>query len=183
MSSAQNHVLSTPELLEAILARLPPVDLLLVQRISRDVSSLITSSPILQQKLFFRPVPPKPSGEWTLNSLLRNKLLPWFVSTDDRWCMPSYDTLEHLDWARDLKARDAFLCKDASWRKMFPVQPPPQSLRIVEIRTGQRGKYVREAMIPFSTGVTMDVLYDIPWEYLTSERASEFSLQINGCPG
>ncbi|KAF2224209.1 hypothetical protein BDZ85DRAFT_196102 [Elsinoe ampelina] len=53
--SAAHLVLTTPELLELILSHLPPLQLLLTQRVSPLFHTLITTSPLLQTLLFFRP--------------------------------------------------------------------------------------------------------------------------------
>ncbi|KFZ06079.1 hypothetical protein V501_07741 [Pseudogymnoascus sp. VKM F-4519 (FW-2642)] len=54
--SAARAVLSTPELLEAILLNVNMKTLLLSQRVSRSWGSIMTSSLVIQQALFFRPV-------------------------------------------------------------------------------------------------------------------------------
>ncbi|CAD0106613.1 unnamed protein product [Aureobasidium uvarum] len=58
LNSAQ-RVLETPELLEMILAELPPCQLLISQRVNILWHDLISNSPQLQQLLFMRPSWPK----------------------------------------------------------------------------------------------------------------------------
>ncbi|GAB7354501.1 hypothetical protein MBLNU459_g4970t1 [Dothideomycetes sp. NU459] len=54
-------VLDTPELLEMILSNLPPLQLLVLQRVSSVWHSLISTSPPIQRALFMRP-------DWTLEA-------------------------------------------------------------------------------------------------------------------
>jgi hypothetical protein len=50
-------MLQTPELLEQILLNFPMLDLLHSQRFCKHWKGIIDSSPILQQALYFRPIP------------------------------------------------------------------------------------------------------------------------------
>ncbi|KAF2111326.1 hypothetical protein BDV96DRAFT_465071, partial [Lophiotrema nucula] len=173
MSQAQTRVLSTPELLEAILAHLPPSSLLQAQRISCTFQSVIQTSPTLQQALYLRPARPKPSGDWTINPLLRDCFLPWLVIAEDRWEMPSYEALEMLDWVKNEKRREAMLHADASWRKMFLIQPPPKTLTILRFCHSRGGDYISNGEVSFAdeeqAAVTMGALYDIPHSFLRCE--------------
>lgn len=54
--SVANAVLSIPELLEAILLHVDMKTLLLSQRVDRNWASIMASSIVIQQALFFRPV-------------------------------------------------------------------------------------------------------------------------------
>ncbi|KAI1872427.1 hypothetical protein JX265_005307 [Neoarthrinium moseri] len=61
--SPASHVLTTPELLEAILAHLDPRTLLTAaQRVNRLFHALVAASPRLQEALFFRPR--RPAAGW-----------------------------------------------------------------------------------------------------------------------
>ncbi|KAJ9624871.1 hypothetical protein H2203_004821 [Taxawa tesnikishii (nom. ined.)] len=53
--SAMSQVLDTPELLEQILTYLPPLELLVLQRVSQLWNGTINASPELQRQLFMRP--------------------------------------------------------------------------------------------------------------------------------
>jgi hypothetical protein len=77
MSSAQARVFAISELFEAILAELPPFDLLFAQSISRKFRTAITTSPKLQRLLFLRAAPLKDAQDWTLNPLLKEEFVPW----------------------------------------------------------------------------------------------------------
>ncbi|KAB2571530.1 hypothetical protein DBV05_g9801 [Lasiodiplodia theobromae] len=65
MANHEHHVLQIPELLELILAQLPMRDLLLAQRVCRRFNNLIQTSIVLQQALFFRPLPKPATPEPT----------------------------------------------------------------------------------------------------------------------
>jgi hypothetical protein len=176
-SSACAQAFGTPELLEAILAQLPGKDLLLAQRISHRFETAIKSSPSLQQKLFFRAVPLEVRKEWAISSLLRHHFLPFFTLPSDP---QDIETIELMDWTNDEKRREAFLFKDASWRKMLVIQPPPKRLSVVEFCHGQGGDNARNADIQFedSQGVTMDAVYDVTIAFLRKNEVSNFGLSI-----
>ncbi|KAF2255238.1 hypothetical protein BU26DRAFT_547233 [Trematosphaeria pertusa] len=182
MASAQDRVLSTPELLEHILAQLPTRDLLFAQRLSRHFRKAITLSPSLQQLLFFHASPFKEDRQWTLNPLLREVLVPWFVRPSNRWAMPTYESIELLDGLDDESGRQAFLRPEASWRRMLLIQPPPTSLSVVKFCHAMMGDFCNEAKVPFkgskSGGVTMGVIYDITESFLRHERVASFGLSI-----
>jgi hypothetical protein len=177
MSSACSTVLNTPELLEAILAQLPPKDLLLAQRISHCFATAIKSSPCLQQALYFRAVPVKDAQAWTINSLLRHHFLPFFTLPND---LQDIETVELMDWTKHDKKREAFLYKDASWRKMLVMQPSPKKLFVVQFCHCEGGDDVCDAELSFedSQGLTMDAIYDITIAFLRNEEVSSFGLSI-----
>jgi hypothetical protein len=54
-------VLAMPELFEAILAQFTLRDLLLAEQVNHHWQHTINTSPTLQQKLFFQPIPDKAS--------------------------------------------------------------------------------------------------------------------------
>jgi hypothetical protein len=183
MTSARERVLSTAELLEAILSQLTPLNNLLhAQLISRCFHTAITSSPTLQQLLFFRPQNSTDPKQWTLNPLLQKHFVPWFavVDTFDRWSRPSYVTLKGMDWTTS--KRDAFLRADASWRKMLLVQPPPPEIKLTRVTNTDGGDYKQEATVSFrdspTAGVTMGVVYDVTESFLRKEHASYASFGL-----
>jgi hypothetical protein len=177
MTSACSTVLNTPELLEAVLVQLPPKDLLLAQRTSHGFATAIKSSPILQQALYYRAAPIKDPQAWTINPLLRHHFLPFFTLPNDSQDM---ETVELMDWTRHDKRREAFLYKDASWRKMLVIQPPPKKLSVVEFSECDGGDDVCDAELSFedSQGLTMDAIYDITIAFLRNEKVSNFGLSI-----
>ena len=160
MASACDRVISTPELLEIVFIQLDSLSaLLFAQLVSRHFHTVIASSPKLQQKLFFRPVASsEDSQEWTINPLLRQHFVPFFLTLST----PDYASFKLMDWATSKP--EAFLRADASWRKMLIVQPPPAELTVVRVCEGQGGDSEQRAIVPFHDrmygGVTMGIIYD-----------------------
>ncbi|KAF2178603.1 hypothetical protein K469DRAFT_467003, partial [Zopfia rhizophila CBS 207.26] len=170
MASTYARVLNTPELLEAILAQLPPRDLLRAQCISCSFRDTIQASPTLQQALFFRPAPVKEPGVWTINPLLQDLFLPWRVFPETNWDLPEYATLELLDWNCSPETVAAFQHPSASWRRMFLIQPPSKKLAVIRHVHKRGGDSISRGELSFESnendGVRMDALYDIPLSFL-----------------
>jgi hypothetical protein len=141
---ATKRTLAIPELLEIILSHLPIRDLLLGQRVCRLWQQCITASSLLQQRLFFKskPMPenvtetggdggPKHHTLWETNPLLAT-ILPTVKLPHEEF----HKDFEFSSWMRpeeenDMRFRKAIMRPDASWRRMYPIQPPA---RIHEIR-------------------------------------------------
>jgi hypothetical protein len=185
MSSVSERVFSTPELLETILSYLAPINLLQAQLISHLFHSTITSSPKLQQLLFFRPAHHLPET-WTLNPLLRKHFLPWFVISSSRTSnQRDLSTLQLLEWISSDSQRDAFLRADASWRNMVFMQPAPTSLHLVRWTHAMRADYEDKATIPVPGGkVTMGLVYDVTVSVLRHDARMfpSFGLAVHDGP-
>ena len=139
-------VLATPELFEALLAEFTIRELLLAQLVNHHWHYTITASPTLQQKLFFQPIPERHNAPPQLNPLLQALFDPFFklgIDLDTAefymhasnhkdltampWVRDNFPTAPKLDaedWFADGSRKAAFLRPKASWRRMFPVQPP-----------------------------------------------------------
>jgi hypothetical protein len=160
MASACECVMSTPELLETVFIQLNSLSALLhAQLVSRHFHTVIASSPKLQQKLFFRPSANREdSQQWTLNPLLRQHFVPFFLTRS----MPDYASFKLMDWVKSKP--EAFLRADASWRQMLIVQPPPAEVTVVRLSEGQGGECEEQAIVPFHDrlcgGLTMGIIYD-----------------------
>ncbi|KAF1995172.1 hypothetical protein P154DRAFT_526545 [Amniculicola lignicola CBS 123094] len=182
MESTCSRVLNTPELLEAILLQLPERDILLAQQVSRTFQAAITSSPALQQALFFREVPFKDPKIWKVNPLLREHFLPWFVISRNKWQLPDHSILERMDWARDHQRRRAFLRPTASWRKMLVTQPPAKKLEVYQHCHGQMDDVLEKASVHLkdlnTPGIPMSILYDISQRFIFQTPASGFEMTI-----
>ncbi|KAJ4301079.1 hypothetical protein N0V90_003169 [Kalmusia sp. IMI 367209] len=180
--SAQQRALETAELLEAILAQLSPRDLLLAQRISRPFYQTIKNSPHLQILLFFRQSFAKAPDGWCLNQLLREQFLPWFVTPQPLNRNPGYEHIQLLDGLDVEKRREAFLRKEASWRKMLLVQPSALNLEIVKHINSRRdyfGKTTIFAEEKSAIGTaTMGTIYDITESFVRHELVSSFGLSV-----
>ncbi|PVH69039.1 hypothetical protein DL98DRAFT_522394 [Cadophora sp. DSE1049] len=128
MIIAMTRVFATPELIEAILVQLPLRDLLLAQVVSPGWSRTISSSPIIQQKLFFTPTSAKrgKGADPDFNPLLMELLPPFFLGSSEDpspWNCQDFHELCSQPWVLDDVRRVKVLREDASWRKMFPMQP------------------------------------------------------------
>jgi hypothetical protein len=174
MTSAIERVFATPELLEAILIQLIPTNQLLrAQLISRLFHTTITTSPKIQQLLFFRPNPTRLTKDWFINPLLRQHFLPWFAPSEGRFGSRNYDTLKLMDWTTSPSTRDAFLHPEASWRNMLLTQPQSTELKVVRWIHGQGGDSEHVALVSFpAKAVTMGRVYDIAESFLREESAS-----------
>ncbi|KAK2803751.1 hypothetical protein FQN51_002980 [Onygenales sp. PD_10] len=117
-----------PELLTSILTHLDPLTLLHAQRVSHHWHQTITTSPTLQQTLYLHPLP-NPTNA-VLNPTLNPLLLPLFPTLFTLTNRPPYahflnpHGIASMAWAQDAGKRRAVLRPTASWRRMFPVQPP-----------------------------------------------------------
>ncbi|KAF2474869.1 uncharacterized protein BDR25DRAFT_301471 [Lindgomyces ingoldianus] len=128
-------------------------------------------------------MPMEKSESWVVNPLLQTPFLPWLIIPNgDRWGLPTYDSLELLDWTSTPRREWAFLRPDASWRRMFLIQPPPKKLSVVSRGHTREGDSSSELEVVFDQeqppGVTMDALYDIPLMFLRSHWFSRFALEI-----
>ncbi|PVH77145.1 hypothetical protein DL98DRAFT_517475 [Cadophora sp. DSE1049] len=128
MLTATSCVFTIPELFEAILAQLSIRDLLLSQLVSAGWASTISSSPALQQKLFFTPTSSNPSrkADPEINTLLSSLFPPFFSHPEDgdgtENCRALYPMCSQ-PWFVDEARRAKVLREEASWRKMYPIQP------------------------------------------------------------
>ncbi|KAB8266644.1 hypothetical protein BDV30DRAFT_232292 [Aspergillus minisclerotigenes] len=125
-----------PEILEQILLQTPPQTLLTTaQRTSQTWHHLITTSPRLQETLFFKPQPQPPNPRTkttnrTLNPLLPHKIWPHLfrkrlasqttTTTNYGYTLPPADPVEE----------ELYLRPNASWRRMLVQQPPTSSISV-----------------------------------------------------
>jgi hypothetical protein len=182
MSTAQDLVLATPELLEAILSHLPPHALLFAQLISRSFHTAVTTSPTLQRLLFLRAAPLDAPHTWTLNPLLRDLFTPFFV-----FGLSAYGTVQQDHSSIRLMkcfatkgSNDVFLSKDATWRSMLVLQPPPKVLKVTRFVHAQARDIAWDTTLDcgksLAGGVTMGVVYDIAESYTRGISASMYVL-------
>ncbi|KAI0107253.1 hypothetical protein GGR51DRAFT_559594 [Nemania sp. FL0031] len=122
--SNRDAVLWTAELLEQILLHLDMRTLLTAaQLVRRQWRDLITTSPTLQQALYFKPVA-QASGPRTPNPLLAEVFPPWFrLDLDQRSPLVCRDNFRELRIGRTWLRR-AFMHPAATWRRMLVQQPP-----------------------------------------------------------
>ncbi|KAK4183828.1 hypothetical protein QBC35DRAFT_507198 [Podospora australis] len=185
---SRDTVLNTVELLELILLHVDMGTLITsAQRVSQHWNRIITTSPALQQHLFFSPCPPSQSPKQTPNPLLpkyfhaffatwspepnasiwqhRDEFLPLSWSPTgvlDNKTIP-LTLLPFCDMANGRKVHLAFTRESASWRKMYISQPPPK--RVARIRETQvpgwnGAKGTERTIISLNDGLKMGELYD-----------------------
>ncbi|KAJ7137475.1 hypothetical protein C8R43DRAFT_1020318, partial [Mycena crocata] len=160
MSIATDTVLSTPELLEHILAQLPMRQLLITAPLVNKTWQAITLLPALQRALFFQP---DPTVSPTVHNPLLVQLFPPFFApcASDNRRVPwpgNASSIKTMPWAN---APDAFKRPEASWRRMLVTQPPPQTLAVTEWGSGQIGDAERRGVVPGGSPLCMGFLYDL----------------------
>ncbi|RDW58582.1 F-box protein [Aspergillus mulundensis] len=142
-----NGLFIPPELMVQILGELPQRDLLLAQRVNRTWNELIANDKHLQEKLFFRPattcLQPESKPDIDINPLLEEFFPPFFEhlqrtlaygNINDRRVSVEFDdlgleyngieSLREQEWYKSETKRQAVLRVDASWRRMYPCNPP-----------------------------------------------------------
>jgi hypothetical protein len=160
-SKAEENVFSIPELFSAILIDLPILDLLLrAPLVSHSWNNRIATSSSLQARLFFRP---RQRGTVEVNPVLQVAFPPWFHNRPAEYhCLALFRS---LDWNQSYAKRDAYSRKEASWRRMLPVQPPAKTLEVVRL-TGEEpdAQVEQRGELMFEDGVRMGTLYDLGYQ-------------------
>ncbi|KAJ7096570.1 hypothetical protein B0H15DRAFT_1019610 [Mycena belliarum] len=173
-TTARDTVMSTPELLELLLAQLPMRDLLLRAPLVCKMWFATTRAPALQRALFFAPAPDTPSAFESTPAPVRNPLLaelfpPFFappppnrmswadVRANNRMFWPDARAIMAMPVARALAP---FARRDASWRRMLVAQPPPRTLRVTERCNGRTEIFDRRAELR-GLELRMGELYDL----------------------
>ncbi|KAJ7241503.1 hypothetical protein B0H12DRAFT_1326241 [Mycena haematopus] len=165
MSTSQDAVISTPELLELTLSHLPIRDLLITAPLVSKTWQAIILTPALQRALFFQP-DPSYRAERVRNPLLVEIFRPFFSEVSYRW--PNAEAIKSMPWS---KAPSAFKRPEASWRRMLVAQPPPQTMLVTETRHARLGSYVRRAVID-DEPLRMGALYDITLPFVDRVASS-----------
>lgn len=183
--TASEDVLGISEIFEAILLNLDLEDLLRLQRVSRYWRTCISQTTSLQKRLFFLPeidMDEKPR----LNHLLQRLFPPFFVLTErpNRFAVPRPDDIRNLDWYQDEAWRGAVLRSDASWRSMYPVQPPARVEKVILDGWCCTGRFIielakinpelQESQAP---GALMGLIYDVVINLLDTEYCTSFFVQ------
>jgi hypothetical protein len=183
-------VLLTPELLEAVLFQLSLQDLLRAQRVCHLWRDVIILSPALQQKLFFQPLS-MTDHQPRFNQLLQQLFPPFFLFTQlpdkenfNNFIDPS--EIRNLDWYKDDHRRSGLLQPEASWRRMFPVQPPARIEEVVINLPGcgcgrwdikKIGVISDEFQHLQEKGASMGLIWDISVQLLDDNPVGSFFVQ------
>lgn len=161
----------TLEIFEAFLLHLDLRDILRVQTVSHHFHDTITRSPALQQMLFF-PLIEDAGHQSKLNPLLADLFPPLF--TLNKPPCPTglihIDDKDIFDWLSDPLRRESILRRDASWRRMFPVQPPAKlnTIKVISYDTcihssgsGFRARIGGQHQHLQDPGIKMGLLFDL----------------------
>ncbi|KAK7038325.1 putative f-box domain protein [Favolaschia claudopus] len=176
MSTAQDSVLLTPELLELILCHLPIRHLLVTAPLVCKYWRDLTLTPALQRALFFEP--DNSTSPSIRNPLLEELFPPFFATLEDssasNWFWPgSAKRIMAMPWSH---APQAFKRKEASWRRMLVVQPPARSIVVTEYRHARGGNFERDAVLKDLLPVRMGFLYDLTVPFV-DRVASSFRIR------
>jgi hypothetical protein len=158
---AQEDVFDIPELFSAILIHLPILDLLLrAPLVNHCWNNLIATSSSLQASLFFHP---RHRHKPEVNPLLQAAFPPWFHNRPIDY--DYLDLFRSLDWNRSYAKQDAYSRKEASWRRMLPVHPPPKSLEVVKLTEECDSlQFEQRGELRFKDGVRMGTLYNLGYQ-------------------
>ncbi|KAE8444470.1 hypothetical protein EG329_000561 [Mollisiaceae sp. DMI_Dod_QoI] len=160
MSLAQEQAFSLPEIVETILLQLPLRDLLINGQLVCHSWNSAIQSPTLQQALFIQPQPKTDDQEPRFNPLLKEAFFPWFDKNQKQNRFSRGNEFRTLDWNSNDKKRAAYARKEASWRRMLPVQPPATTFEVDAISNYQMGSRRQKGEVRFEEGVRMGALYD-----------------------
>ncbi|KAF2671982.1 hypothetical protein BT63DRAFT_185168 [Microthyrium microscopicum] len=185
------------EILAEIFVKLDLGDLLRIQRVCQHWTTIICASPTLQQALFFRPSQQRPDSEFGFNPLLKELFPPFFLTpitdiedSDDEVessMSQSADVVKDMQWFVDKERRNAVLRPDASWRRMFPIQPP---IKLREIQFEHYYPCVYSTRTPRAQissefdelqehGIKMGLLYDLVISQLDRDYVAELGDRVN----
>ncbi|KAJ7813742.1 hypothetical protein B0H14DRAFT_2852130 [Mycena olivaceomarginata] len=176
MSTAQDAVISTPELLENTLLQLPMRDLLATAPLVSKTWHTVTLLPIIQRALFFEA---DPSMSRRIQNPLLGKLFPPFFarpppangqrSKSAPW-PGNADAITTMPWS---KAPDAFKRAEASWRRMLVIQPPLHTVGITQTINSFMCSDVRRGVLKdLASPLRMGVLYDLALSILDDDNTS-----------
>jgi hypothetical protein len=159
-ASASHTFFSTPELLEGLLLEVSLRDLLVAaQRVNRSWHEMVASSPVLQQKLFFQPCPEQEDRGPEFNPLLQQAFPPFFeIPPGDRFRRG--EPFKALQWNKNSTTQNAYARREASWRRMLPMQTPSKTLQVIKHSSYMGGSFKKEGDVQFQDGVRMGALYD-----------------------
>ncbi|KAF8144048.1 hypothetical protein K438DRAFT_1874613 [Mycena galopus ATCC 62051] len=160
---ARDSVIQTPELVEHTLALLPIRDLLVTAPLVNKMWKAITLSPTLQRALFFEADPTASAAHSVKNPLLVELFQPFFAFDAKKYPWPSSAAaILAMPWAQ---APEAFKRADASWRRMLVMQPPAQTMVIIQNSHGMGGMSERRAVLR-DHPLRMGMLYDFAVPFL-----------------
>jgi hypothetical protein len=180
-SSAAALVFNTPELLELILACLPLKYILHANRINKTFRAVISSSPLLQRALYFRPAS---FSKQNVKQTLPQHINPLLVSAFPDMFDPSLQIAQEHPVHPWYTKPEALMCKEASWRPMLLTPYPIHHFKLLKIYGMQFNMGWNEisgfTSIDSGNGLTMGVLYDCMWELFLKEEMPFVRIKIEG---
>ncbi|KAK7039734.1 putative MFS transporter [Favolaschia claudopus] len=158
-STAQDTVISSPELLEVVLSHLPMHDLLCIAPLVNKTWQATTTTPFLQRVLFFESDPSADPSDPTRNPLLTEIFSPFFTRLENRYTTwpGSLFSIKAMPWAKN---PDAFKRAGASWRRMLVTQPPVRRLAVEYVSIAPTYSSTRSATMS-DLSLRMGYLYDM----------------------
>lgn len=193
MESAAERLAATPELMHQVFAQLDMQTLLIsIQRVCKAWRDIVKASHSLQRALFFEPVAALDNSnimnKRVINPLLQEIFTPFFPGPGEPSDRSAQVRMKNEPFAfmdkpargigsektrpvtkiSGAACRDAFLRKEASWRKMQIQQPTVPRLGYVEIRGPGERSFYTDTLEPAlaASGVTMGMLYDVVYRFL-----------------
>lgn len=196
-ASNSRNPLEIPELLEQVFLHLTQSEILQAQRVSCFWRDTISESPLLQQELFFQPLPPSKAAERAPKfNPIAKALFPFLFELHafpNAWLMKleAETTIQH--WAANPDRRRAVFRPDASWRRMLPVQPAAPIDGFVTSEWTDFGDDVLEwgevdpsrhdstvaSRSASGNNATMGLLYDIVLHHYSSNGMAAICVQWN----
>lgn len=163
-------VFSITELVECILLRFDPFDLMRAQLVCRQWRTLITTRGPLRAVLFYEFVHPYPT-EPTFNPLMRH-LFPVLFPTPDftKPTSPIFmpEDIQQMRLGDDTAYHQAVFRPEASWRRMRPMNIPCRVRKVVRktVRDDQNPPknllvHDKEAGQDPVLGATMELVWDV----------------------
>lgn len=176
--------------------------LLFAQRVNRQFSALIRTSPKLQRALLFRPeepgtnpinengdghlddwrlppnyknpeiIPGRKLIELRLNTLLL-KIFPWLCPGDEIGLGPNQ--FRDLPWVKSKVASNAFRRRNASLHRMLLSQPPAASIFVYDFELNgyrQDEDHLKTTLKDRSEGLHMGSVYDLMYSH-TLDRGAQ----------
>ncbi|CAG2009097.1 unnamed protein product [Fusarium graminearum] len=164
--TAMRQVLECYETFYLICTFMDMPTLLHAQLVSKHWHEMISTSPLLQQNLFFKPRPSVNTEEPGIFNPLLLKHFERILKGRESY----HNTMNHSTTAMfDMsianmkdgrKVHKAFIRRDASWRRMLVAQPPITSIGYV----GKVNDDENWRLLPFPEGLRMGDLYDMVFQ-------------------
>jgi hypothetical protein len=175
--SASNLVLKDPKLLSRILSFLDIRALICSgQRISKTWRQVISTTPSLQEALFFES--PPSNAPRLLNPLLAELWPLWFRSPSSfnkRRPRPKASDFRSLKW---LQSPSAFRRRNASWRKMLVISGGTQitALKVTLFTQSWLGLEESHGVFSCPDGLRMGALWDLTKDWCMFDDQATFML-------